>query len=177
MSEVLHFIVNSPEKFILDYMIDLYEKKPKNTIYEKVDYMSWLNVFNCEDGEKRIFKIMSKLYPQGAKLNVDKFNEIFKETLKFIKQDKDAKQILVECRKNYFTSYVYSICDNCVKYACYGYHGEIILKLTQNFFGKLYEYAKEDIFNFIMKNFKIKGSSSTLFKFASDISELYGGQI
>lgn len=174
MSETLKFIIDSSEKFILDYMTYLYNKKPKNTDDEQLNYECWLRVFDNVDGEKRISQILSNLYPQGMSLNINELNKIFQESLNFIKQDKDAKRISVKLRKNHFNSYVYSMYNDCVEYA-FQNHEKLILKHTENFFGKLYEYSKDDIFNFIMKNFKIVGSDKSLFEFATHVSELCGG--
>lgn len=99
VDEMLNFVADSPEIFILDHMINLYDKKPKNTNDDQIDYISWLNVFNTLDGKKRILQIMSKLYPKGMNLDVDKINKIFQESLKFVKYDKEANAICCRCRK------------------------------------------------------------------------------
>lgn len=126
-------------------------------------------VFDSEQGEQRLLKILEELYPDGKTITPEDVDIILARCIKYIDDEEDECVRKYRNEEAYMTgSWVYSKWNDRA-YACdFGKHTQMIAELLCDFYGKsLLDLSDETISKFIKSNFVIKSDNSDLDKIAN----------
>ena len=161
MAESVSFTYKSVENMVrllvtcrLDKLEDVYPN------YSGIFYA----VFDNQQGEQRLLKILEELYPDGKTITPEDVDVILARCIKYIDDEEDECVRKYRNEEAYMTgSWVYSKWND-KAYACdFGKHTQMIAELLVGFYGKsLLDQSDETISKFIKSNFVIKSDNSSL---------------
>lgn len=174
--ERVYFRCDNIEKLSLLCMKAMYEKRKLIYTSEKVVFRVWNEYFSSSKSLKTIQRLLHKLFPQGITLGEIELTQLLDASISFVKENIQTKRKITKYQMQEYSSYVYSKYNDEWEYAAFGMHVEIVRKFTNNFFdNQLEQYSKQSIKDFILNNFKVRGSQLSLSCIADDISDMYGG--
>ena len=168
MAEKMSFKVKSPENMMKLLCTIRYERIGTPRMIS-----AWHHRFDPDEADDLFYDFAAKLYPQGGMIAEDQIEEITKVARHFLDTDDRTKEYLVEYDWHNMESCVVFLIDKKITYAPFGNHAKIIQNICLDYFKDFEEEVSEStIRKFILDNFRIKSSNSSLDIIANDADYL-----
>lgn len=170
--ETLHFSVKSPENITRLLVTILFEQSEYYSEYSSL----WFDVFTADDskGDALFARFLTELFPEGCTLDKPELLTVLDYALRYIRDSSECESYRLTFLKSRHTFWVYSKWDKKFTPCHYGDHYGIISDGCAEFFGKNYkqEYSLEALKKFILSNFEISSSMTTLQGIVRDFLKL-----
>lgn len=164
MSEQLSFTYTSIGNIARLFCTILVEKK-----YDSRMIYIWHEMFDREGSDELFENFLLKAYPEGCTVGEDTLPKIIEVAMNYLKTNDEAIRITAEYDYFNYDSCVWSLYDNQVYPVPFGNHENAVTKLCVEFFKGCEDTIESvDVKNFILKNFKVKSSNSSLETIAKD---------
>lgn len=128
----------------------------------------WHKRFDAEDGDDLFESFLEELYPQGGTIDIESVGCLTARAEQFLTQDDTAIQQRVEYEKLEYPNWVYFKIDRKVIPCEYAKHQETVCHVCMDYFKDCDDIDLDYLRRFILNNFEIKSSNSTLSAIAED---------
>lgn len=159
--------VNFSYKSIGNFVKLLSTIRFENT-HDPEDIAIWHERFDDEDGDELFETFLVELFPEGKTIQVDDIEAIIFRAERFLEKDEKARNIRNGYIKRKSTFWVYFKPTNTVYPCGFAKHSKIIHEICADFFKGFNEIDVNYLKRFILNNFEIRSSNSTVEKIAND---------
>lgn len=169
MKETLHFRYESVENIVRLMVTIQYEKthNPRDIdIYHQRFDKESDNIF---------YEFMVKLFPDGVTIGEKEINDLIKHIEFFLEIDEEAKDIAFQYDLIHRSSYVAFIIDKKIYDCSYASHQQTLKKICVDYFKGFShdELSVESVKKFILDNFIVRSSFSSVETLARDARYIY----
>lgn len=169
MKETLHFSYESPENLVRLLTNINYEKTHSNMeisiYYQRLD----------KEPDSFFYDVMCKLYPSGTTVDIKEIQEITEYIHNFLETDEEAKELKAQWEMQHLSSYVYFKLDKKVYPCGFAKHSKTVRDICVDYFKDFEKdiLTVEMIEKFILDNFTIASSNSSIYSIAKDSYFIY----
>lgn len=120
-------------------------------------------------------EFLVKLYPQGANIGEKEINALVNHIDYFMDTDEEAKDLEIQQQLKYLSSYVYFKIDKKIYTCSFASHQQTIRDICVDYFKgfDMHDLSVEKVKRFILNNFLVRSSFSTVETIADDAYFIY----
>lgn len=163
MERLVHFRYESIGNFAKLLTTIRFEKT-----HSAEDISIWHERFDSSEGDDLFESFLVELFPEGKTIDIEDIETIMAHAKRFLEKDDKARKIRNGHIKMKNTFWVYFKPDDVVYPCRYAEHAELIRKICIDFFKDFDDLDVDYLKRFILNNFELASSMSTIEKIAKD---------